>query len=342
MAATRDTDALLADMDALLAEIPEPAPAPAAEPEPAPAPAPKEALAPQEPPRGDTWEEVTAPRPESDRNRTMRRDGWQPRDLPDTLKPKQDDPEPAPAPAPTEGPVEDDRDEDQADDLTQGKERSHREALDDLARLLGPLAPPSAHQPPAPASPAPPAASHPTKTAPDDDADGEDGDGDNDPAPPQTRTHVIATTVSQWRPPTLGSKSLRSFLGYNGLAAGIGLGSGFTRGFYVALDTMAINPDAVAGIAISAAIVVLMVYPSWQTFVGLCAALVVVLLVQLLSLPVCAGLVALLITWGIDQRARSFRQPFALAFRALFLASALALGALTWTTVVPILTGATQ
>ncbi|WP_158101286.1 hypothetical protein, partial [Streptomyces griseus] len=126
------------------------------------------------------------------------------------------------------------------------------------------------------------------------------------------------------------------------LAAGIGLGSGFTRGFYVALDTMSINPDAVAGIAISAAIVVLMIRRTWQTFACLGAALVLVLLVQMLSLPVFAGLVALLIVWGIDQQARRFRQPFALAFRALFLASALALGALTWTTVVPVLTGATQ
>ncbi|MEU6628400.1 hypothetical protein ABZ905_08910 [Streptomyces parvus] len=333
MAATRDTDALLKDMDALLSEVPETAPAPAAEPEPAPEPTP--APKPREP-RGDTWEEVTAPRPESDRNRTMRREGWQPRDLPDTLKPKQD-----PAPARVKGPVEDDRDEDQADDPTQGKEWNHREALDDLARLLGPLAPPSAHQPPAPTAPAPPAAGHPTKTAPDDGDDG-DGDGDDAPAPPPTRTHVIATTVSQWRPPTLGSKSLRSFLGYNALAAGIGLGSGFTKGFYVTLDTMAINPDAVAGVAISAAIAVLMIWRTWQTFALLCAALVVVFLVQLLSLPVCTGLVALLVAWGVDQRARSFRQPFALAFRALFAASALALGALTWTTVVPVLTGATQ
>ncbi|MFD3978309.1 hypothetical protein ACFWR6_06950 [Streptomyces griseus] len=319
MAAPRDTNALLADMDALLAETPDTAP------EPAPA---------LQEPRGDTWEEVTAPRPESDRNRTIRRDGWQPRDLPDTLRPKQD---PAPAPAPVEDPVEDDRDDDQADAPAVGKDWNHREALDDLARLLGPLAPPSAHQPPAPT--APPAAGHPIKTAPGDDGD---EDEDDAPAPAPTRTRIITTTVSEWRPPSIGGKSLRSFLGYNALAAGIGLGSGFTKGFYVSLDTMSINPDAVAGVAISAAIVVLMIRRTWQTFAGLGGALVVVLLVQMLSLPVCAGLVALLIVWGVDQRARSFRQPFALAFRALFLAAALALGALTWTTVVPVLTGATQ
>ncbi|WP_228994721.1 hypothetical protein [Streptomyces sp. DH8] len=340
MAATRDTDALLADMDALLAEIPETAPAPAAEPEPAPEPppAPKETPASQEP-RGDTWEEVTAPRPASDRNRTIRRHGWQPRDLPEPLKPKQD-PAPAPTPAPVEDLVEDDRDEDQADGPAKGKNWNYKEALDDMARLLGPLAPPSAHQPPAPAPAAPPAAGHPAKATSDDGEEDED-EGDA-PAPAPTGAHVIATTVSAWRPPSIGGKSLWSFLGYNALAAGIGLGSGFTKGFYVALETMSINPDAVAGVAISAAIVALAIRRTWQTFACLGAALVVVLLVQLLSLPVFAGLVALLIVWGVDQRARSFRQPFSLAFRTVFIASALALGALTWTTVVPVLTGATQ
>ncbi|MEV5677291.1 hypothetical protein [Streptomyces sp. NPDC052179] len=324
----RDADALLADIDSLLSEVPaqETAPAPDLTAAPAPEPAPAPAAT-----RGDTWEEVTAPRRESDRNRTIRRGGWQPRDLPETLQPK---PSPAPTPATGPEPEPSATPEDEPKPRTAAPVAEREEALDKLDRLLSLLTPPDA----------PPAGSSGVEPTSNGDSDGDSPDPADAPlAPAPSPARVIATAVGEWRlPPRLGGRRWLDVLGYNALAIIAGLLVGFTQGAYITLDTMSVNPDALAGITISAAIAALMVRPTWKTFASLGAALVIVFIVQLLSLTVCAGLLAVLVTWGLDQRARTIRQPVALVARALFLAMTLALCALTWTTVVPALTGATQ
>ncbi|MFJ2205990.1 hypothetical protein [Streptomyces microflavus] len=341
----RSTDDVLADMDALLAEVPEQAPAPApeptpatpeptpaAEPEPAPQPAPdaEPEPAPQpapaaeptpapaaEPePRGDEWEEITAPRPESNRDRTVRRDGWRPRELPEGLQPDPSATWPPPAPEPA-APAE-------------------------------PAPTEPASTPPIPPMPAaPPTVITIRKTAPQEPAQEPAEDGASpaadQPIPAAPRSTVIATTVSAWRlPPKLGSRGWLNMLAYTGAAIALGLGSGFTQGTYVTLDTLPIGPAAVSGVAITVALVGLYIERSAKTFALFGAVLVIVLIVQYLSIPIWTALLATLITWGLDQRLRSVRQPIAFGARALFAAVVLATCALTWTTVVPALTGATQ
>ncbi|MFD3844748.1 hypothetical protein ACFWVB_02510 [Streptomyces microflavus] len=317
----RDTGDLLADMDALLAEVPDQstAPAPAPEPEPTPEPTP----APQREPEGagDEWEQITAPRPESPRGRTMRRDGWKPRELPETLQPKTDAP---PAPAPGDA-------------------------------AAGPAVPPMPTAPPTvPAAPA--AAARPvtiTATKDDDlgddreeDQDEREGDGQGEgeaPVPRVSRSKVIATTVSAYRlPPRLGGKGWGRLLAYTGSGVALGVTSGFIRGTYVTLHGLTFSTAAVCGITLSVALAVLTIHRSAKTFVALGIALAVVLTIQLLSLPVSAGCLATLVAWGLDQRARTMRlRIVAWLTRALFASVALTTFALTWTTVVRYITGAT-
>ncbi|MFF3096769.1 hypothetical protein [Streptomyces cyaneofuscatus] len=315
MTELRSTDDVLADMDALLAEIPEQAPAPepeptpepTPEPEPTPAPAPEPAPAAEPEPRGDEWEAITAPRPESNRDRTMRRDGWRPRELPEGLQP-------------------------------------------DPSTTWPPLAPgPAAPTVPAPTPPIPPMpAAPPTaitirKVDPQEPAQDDDSPAADQPIPAAPQSTVIATTVSEWRPPPkLGARGWLNLVAYTAAAAGIGVGTGFTQGVYVTLDTLPIGPAAVSGVATAVALTVLYFKRSRATFIFFGVVMVLVLVLQYVSIPVCAGLLASLMTWGLDQRARTMRQPVALAARTLFTAVALATFALTWTTVVPILTGATQ
>ncbi|MFI0934627.1 hypothetical protein ACH4RG_23255 [Streptomyces sp. NPDC021019] len=331
MTELRSTDDVLADMDALLAEIPEQAPAPAPEPTtpepttppppPAPAPAPEPETVQTPEAMADEWEKITNPRPESDRTRTVRRDGWAPRDLPESLQPEPAAAWPPLAPTAPTGP--------------------------DPAAPTAPTMPTGS----APAAPTPPPpAARPTPIAvtknDDQDDDQPDQDGaapaDEQPAKPSTST-LIATTVGEWRlPPKLGHSGWLSALAYTGAAAGIGIGTGFTQGTYVTLDTLPISTAAVSGVAISVGLIGLAIQRSAKTFILFGAVLVLVLILQFVSIPVGTGLLATLITWGLDQRARTMRQPVALAARSLFTAVALATCALTWTTVVPLLTGATQ
>lgn len=311
----RSTDALLADMDALLAEVPGQAPAPAPEvtttpePEEAPpvAPAPAPAPEPASEARGDEWEAITAPRPESNRDRTVH-GGWQPRELPESLQPEP-------------------------------------------AASWPPLS--SAPTPATPTAPVAGATAPPTViVATKDDDQGDDdqaaeGDGEGPAAVEQpvksSRSTIIATTVSEWRlPPKLGGRGWLSMLAYTGAAIALGVGSGFTQGTYVTLDTLPIGTAAVSGVAIAVGLAGLLVERSRKTFALFGVVVVLVLVLQYVSIPVGAGVLATLITWGLDQRARTMRQPLAFLVRALFSAVALATFALTWTTVVPLLTGATQ
>ncbi|MFJ8852339.1 hypothetical protein [Streptomyces sp. NPDC102437] len=163
------------------------------------------------------------------------------------------------------------------------------------------------------------------------------------PAPAPSRTRLIATTVQEWRPPDMprGKGWMRpvAYIASGILCAGL---TGCTRGVYDTLTQISVNPDHVAGISLSAAMAILMVDRSKKTFIILGAALALVLVIQYVSLPAFVGGLATLLVWGLDQRARTMRQPIAWTVRTAFSTVALATIALVWTTVVHFLTGAAQ
>lgn len=173
---------------------------------------------------------------------------------------------------------------------------------------------------------------------PDGDLDGAEGEA---PTPQPTGVQIITTTVQEWRPPAgpRGKGWGRAVL-YTGSGILLGWLSGFTRGAYITLDRLSVNPDAIGGIAISLALAALMINRSKKTWIALGCALLLVLLVQLMTLPVFAGAVATGFAWGLDQRARHMRPVIAWTARALFAAAVLASFALVWKTVVHLFTGA--
>lgn len=320
----RDVDAFLADMDALLAEVPDTAgtvstdpaapvpdvePAPVPDVEPAPLPDVEPAPVPDIEPDGDSWEEVTAasrrPEPMPGRVKHISARGWRPY-----------------------GPTSD-------LDVTQppdGEINSEPE----------PVPPPLAA---APRPTAPPAHSLTKATSEtDEEATGQDGDtpaGQEEAGPPPTRVQLVATTVRQWHPPTgpKGRGWIRAVV-YTGSAMLTGWTTGFTPGAYQTLRDLSVNPDAVAGIAIAAALAALMISRSRRTWIALGCALVLVLILSYLTLSVCTGALATLLVWGLDQLARHMRPVIAWTVRAAFSGVALATFALVWTTVVHVLTGA--
>ncbi|MFG2404227.1 hypothetical protein ACGFR8_07785 [Streptomyces brevispora] len=176
-----------------------------------------------------------------------------------------------------------------------------------------------------------------------EESDGDSQDKPEEDRPPPTRGQLVMTAVQQWRPPIgpRGQGWVRA-MAYTGSGIVAGLLTGFTSAFYEVLVTMPFDPDAVGGISLSAAMALLMINRSKKTFIILGAALALVLVVAFLTLPVAAGGLATLIVWGLDQRARTMRQPVAWIVRAVFAAISLATFALVWTTVVHFLTGAAQ
>lgn len=193
----------------------------------------------------------------------------------------------------------------------------------------------------------------PADVAPADEGEREEGaapeaDGDTSPddlpkTQPTGRVRLIATTVQEWRPP-VGPRGLgwiRAVI-YTGSGIGVGWLTGCTRAVYTTLDQMSVNPDAVGGIAISAAMAALMISRSKKTWIGLGCALLLVLAIQYLTLPVFVGALATTVVWGLDQRARHMRHAIAWTIRAAFGSVLLATFALVWTTAVHYLTGAPQ
>lgn len=196
--------------------------------------------------------------------------------------------------------------------------------------------------------PAPPAHSL-TKATPETDEgplsqDGEAPAGVEEEAEPSpTRVQLVATTVQQWRPP-LGPRGRGWFraVAYTGSGMLTGWLTGFTHGAYQTLRDLSVNPDAVAGIAIAAALAALMISRSRMTWIALGCALALVLLICYMSLPVFTGALATGLVWGLDQLARHMRPVIAWTVRAAFSAVALATAALVWTPIVHVLTGASQ
>ncbi|MFE4329668.1 hypothetical protein ACFRQM_09450 [Streptomyces sp. NPDC056831] len=177
----------------------------------------------------------------------------------------------------------------------------------------------------------------------EDHADGhEPGAEDAPPANPGT-ARLIATTVQEWRPPTgpRGRGWIRA-VAYTGSGIVLGWLTGYTQAVYTTLDQLSVNPDAVGGIAISAAMAALMISRSKKTWIGLGCALLLVLVVEYLTVPVFAGAIATTVVWGLDQRARHMRHVIAWTTRAAFGSVLLASFALVWTTVVHYFTGAVQ
>ncbi|WP_405759494.1 hypothetical protein OG234_13425 [Streptomyces sp. NBC_01420] len=318
----RDVSDFLTDLDAVLAAAPatgeqQEGPAPTV---PAPAPAPDDEPAHTgEQPEPGSWEEATAgsrrEEPTRSRERRISARGWRPygptTDLNTEKEPAQEDP------------------------ATGG---------------VQPTIPPRPIAPPAPA-PAP----GPVKVTvaddeedQDDDADeeGRDGqgvEGGEQVAPEATRAQLVMTTVQAWRPP-VGPRGAGWFraVAYTGSGILAGWFSGFTHGTHQTLRDLSVNPDAVGGIALAAALAALMISRSRRTWIALGCALALVLLVSLMSLPVFTGCVATGLVWGLDQYARHMRPVIAWTVRAAFSAVVLATGALVWTTIVHHLTGASQ
>ncbi|MGC4947756.1 hypothetical protein ACLQ2N_16365 [Streptomyces sp. DT224] len=316
----RDVADFLTDLDAVLADTPatsgqQEGPAPTV---PAPAPAPDDAARTGEQPEPGSWEEATAgsrrEEPSRSRERRISARGWRPYGPTTDLN---TDTKEQPAPAQEEPAVGD----------------------------VQPTVPPRPTVPPAPVP-------GPLKVTvvedQDDDADdeGRDGqgvEGGEQVAQQPTRTQLVLTTVQTWRPPVgpRGAGWSRA-VAYTGSGILAGWLSGFTHGTHETLRDLSVNPDAVGGIALAAALAALMISRSRRTWIALGCALALVLLVHYMTLPVFTGALATLLVWGLDQYARHMRPVIAWTVRALFSAVVLATGALVWTTIVHVLTGASQ
>ncbi|WP_157987004.1 hypothetical protein [Streptomyces atratus] len=77
---------------------------------------------------------------------------------------------------------------------------------------------------------------------------------------PVSRVRLIATTVQEWRPPIgpRGRGWIRAVV-YTGSGIVLGWLTGCTQAVYTTLDQLSVNPDAVGGIAISAAMAALLI-----------------------------------------------------------------------------------
>ncbi|GAA2948606.1 hypothetical protein ACFPN0_15015 [Kitasatospora cinereorecta] len=301
----RDTAAVLADMDALLAEV-DKGPQ-------APAPAEPEAAVVPEDDMAVEWEKVTAPRPPRQRTKQIPRHNTRYGYGTDAVTlDKRAEPD-----APAEEPVE-------AED-----EPAHDEDGQPAPAATAPVSTTKVSKTKTP------------NTADAQDDDEEEGDGDDAPQP--SRRHVVVTTLREWRPPAgPRGKAWGRAVAFTGSGALLGFVTGVTRNVYETFDSVSINADAVAGVVLAAALAALMISRSKKTFIGLGAAFGLVLFLQYVTLPVAAGGLATVIVWALDQRARTMRPVIAWAVRAAFATVALAAFALVWTSVVHFLTGAAQ
>lgn len=307
----RTTDDLLADMDNLLAEVD-------AEKFPDPVAIPAPASAPVEEPAATEWEEVTAPRPPRQRTKKIARHSRYgygtdalTRDDPAEFVEQAEEPDVAPG-VPESG--------------------------EPTTARTPPVIPLRVRRAKSLKSP-----DHHDDDHDDDQGGDEQDDGEEGDALRPSRRQVVISTVREWRPPAgpRGKAWSRAAI-FTGSGALLCALTGTTRQVYDALNSISIAVDAVAGIALAAALALLMITRSPRALIGLGIALGLVLLLAYMTVPVAAGALATGVTWGLDQRARTMRPVVAWAVRTSFSTVAIATFALVWTPVVHYLTGAAQ